>query len=111
MLTRLVRTIQVAVVTAVAAGVLLVGPSVGLALAAGPASQDIPTPPTLDETVFESALTGPDLFEARTCPTGAASGDYVGEGFRLRVRGRCVPDAPSANLPLPAPRVTMADND
>jgi hypothetical protein len=81
------------------------------ARAAGPLGQDIPEPPAVDETVLESALIGPDLFEARTCPTGAARGEYVTDGFRLSVRGRCVQDAPSANLPLPAPNVVMQDDE
>jgi hypothetical protein len=84
---------------------------VSTALAAGPAHQDIPEAPALAETIFESALTGPDLFDARVCPTNAAGGQYVDEGFRLSVRGRCVQDAPAANLPLPAPGISMLDND
>jgi hypothetical protein len=111
MVSRLVRVPLMLMVGLVLMFVPATGQHASLALAAGSAPQEIPESPGLAETVFQSGLTGPDLFEARACPTGAASGQYVVEGFRLSVRGRCVQDAPSANLPLPAPRITMLDND
>jgi hypothetical protein len=82
-----------------------------VAQAAGPAAQDVPPPPEIGEPLFHSSLAGPDLFDARDCPTTAANGEYVGEGFRLRVRGRCVQTAPAANLPVPARGLVVQDHD
>src|SRR5829696_7205608 len=111
MLKNLTRTMIVFALGLALALVPSAEPRVGTAVAAGPGLQEIPEAPAQAETTFQSALTGPDVFEARTCPTGFASGQYVSEGLRLSVRGRCVQDAPAANLPLPAPRISMYDND
>jgi hypothetical protein len=111
MLRRLTRTGLVLAVGLVLALVPPIGAPIGKVVAAGPGLQDVPEAPAIEETILESALTGPDIFEARACPTNAASGQYVSEGFRVSVRGRCVQNAVAANLPLPAPQVSMLDND
>lgn len=110
MLRALLRTARVLTIGLLLAPALLVGPGAASAAAASLA-QDIPEPPAVDAMLLQSSLTGPDIFDARTCPTGLASGSYVGEGFKLSVKGRCVPDAPAANLPLPAPHTAVLDHD
>jgi hypothetical protein len=79
--------------------------------AAAPAVQDMPASPGLGATLFESALTGPEVFAPGSCPTGAAGGENVGEGFKLSVRGRCVAGANAANLPVPGREITVWDGD
>jgi hypothetical protein len=110
MLRDLLRTVRVVTIGMLLAAALLVGPDAGSTVAASLA-QDIPEPPAVDTVLLQSPRTEPDIFDARTCPTGLASGSYVGEGFRLSVKGRCVPEAPAANLPLPAPRMAVLDHD
>src|SRR3954451_7394153 len=111
MLSDLLRALRALAIGLLLAPALLAGPSVGIAMAAGPTTQDMPEPPATDEVLLQSTLTGPDIFDARTCPTNLAMGQYVGEGFKLSVRGRCVAGAPAANLPLPAPRTAVLDHD
>jgi hypothetical protein len=79
--------------------------------AAGPAVQDVPVPPGVAAGLFQSPLTGPDVFAPGTCPTGKASGENVGEGFKLTVRGRCVSESSSVNLPVSARGITLWDGD
>jgi hypothetical protein len=92
----------------------------GLMLAAGPGSdttqaapsvQELPAPPSLGGTQLQSSLTGPEIFAPGTCPTGAAGGENVDEGFKLSVRGRCVPEASAANLPVSARQISVWDGD
>jgi hypothetical protein len=110
MLGNLLRTARVLAIGLLLAPAVLAGPGVGRAAAASLA-QDLPEPPSVDAPLLQSPLSGPDIFDARSCPTGLAWGSYVGEGFKLSVKGRCVTDAPAANLPLPAPRIAILDHD
>lgn len=104
--------IRVAMAALVAAGLLLVsGAGAETTRAATPAVQDVPAPPNLGATQLQSSLTGPEIFEPGTCPTGAARGENVDEGFKLTVRGRCVPEAGAANLPVPARQISVWDGD
>lgn len=106
------RMTRVAVVALAALGLILApGPGSSPSQAAGPAVQDVPPPPSLGATALQSALTGPEVFEPGTCPTGAARGENVDEGFKLSVRGRCVSEASAANLPVPGRQISVWDGD
>ncbi len=105
------RTIGVATAVLVALGLILApGPATATTRAA-PAVQDVPPPPSLGATQLHASLTGPEIFEPGACPTGAARGENVDEGFKLTVSGRCVPDAGAANLPVPGRQVSVWDGD
>jgi len=105
------RTIRAGLAALVAFG-LLAAPGRGApTMLAAPTVQDVPPPPSLGATVLQSALTGPEVFAPGTCPTGAAGGENVDEGFKLSVRGRCVPDAGAANLPVPSRQIAVWDGD
>jgi hypothetical protein len=90
---------------------LMSGASTALVEAASPVAQDVPDPPELGELLFQTALTGPEVFAPGSCPTGAASGENVEEGFKLSVRGKCVPEAEAANLPVPGREITVWDGE
>lgn len=106
---RLPRTAMAALV---AVGLLLVpGADAATTRAATPAAQDVPEPPALVAIYFESDLTGPDVFPPDTCPTGGGVGENVDEGFKLTVRGRCVPSASGAGVAVRARQIGMGDGE
>jgi len=71
----------------------------------------VPTPPSTAAAVFSDPLTGDSVFPTGTCPSDAASGQNVGEGFRLLVRGPCVDGRDVAELAVPARGVTVWDGE
>jgi hypothetical protein len=95
----------------------------GIAVGFGPVSGRMPTPVSAQEAptvpspppgagvVFESALTGSDVFATGTCRTGLARGENVGEGFRLKVSGRCVDESSDADLAVPGRGITIGDGE
>lgn len=106
------RPVRAAMVALVAVGLLLVsGAGAATTRATTPAVQDIPEPPALVATYFQSDLTGPDVFPADTCPTGGGFGENVGEGFKLTVKGRCVPGASGAGVAVRARQIGMGDGE
>ena len=90
---------------------LLAGAGAWPVRAAGPSAQDVPDPPELGEVLFQASLTGPEVFAPGRCPTGAAYGENVDEGFKITVRGKCVSEAEAANLPVPGREITVWDGD
>jgi hypothetical protein len=48
-----------------------------------------PTPPAVGETIFADDLSKPDSIAPVMCSTKRASLDYVGEGLRIKLTGRC----------------------
>jgi hypothetical protein len=106
------RMVLLALVTlALPALLLLAGPGAWQVQAAGPLAQDVPDPPELGEVLFQASLTGPEVFAPGRCPTGAAYGENVDEGFKITVRGKCVSEAEAANAPVPGREITVWDGD
>jgi hypothetical protein len=103
------RMIRIGITALAAFGLILV-PGPGSA-AAGPAPQDVPEPPPLVATYFQSALTGPDVFRPDVCPTGGGFGEYVDEGFKITVQGRCDERAPGAGAAALARGIAGGDGD
>ena len=61
----------------------------------------VPDPPELGEAILEDDLIGPGLLLAGPCPTGRDVTEFVGEGFILKVAGRCRDEAPTAAIQPP----------
>lgn len=57
---------------------------------------DYPAPPEVGEVVIADALTGPGLVQASNCPTGRNGREFVPDGYRLRVTGRCYENSSNA---------------
>jgi hypothetical protein len=79
---------------ATSAGVLLAVLVAALLLpyeaAAAPASAAQTTPmPETGAVLFEDPLTAPGSLRQGRCPTGRNLGEFVGEGFILKVTGKC----------------------
>ena len=87
------------------------GPGAEATRAAAPTVQDVPPPPTLVATYFQSDLTGPDVFPPDVCPTGGTFGENVDEGFKLTVRGRCLQGASGAGVAVRARQIGMGDGE
>ena len=106
------RTVRTTMAALVAVAVLLVpGAGAGITRAATPTVQDIPEPPALVAIYFQSDLTGPDVFPPDSCPTGGGIGENVDEGFKLTVRGRCVPGSSGAGVAVRARQIGMGDGE
>ncbi len=71
----------------------------------------VPDPPAGAGVVFESGLTGADVFAAGSCRTGYAHGENMSEGFKLAVGGRCTDESPDADLAVPGRGITLADGE
>lgn len=72
---------------------------------------DVPMPPSVAVAVFSDPLTGDAVFPTGSCPSDAASGQNVGEGFRLLVRGPCVDGRGVADLAVPARGIMVWDGE
>ena len=46
-------------------------------------------PPDVGEVVLEDPLTAPGAVQAWRCPTGRNLGEFVGEGYLIKVTGKC----------------------
>ena len=105
------RMIRVALAALVAFGLTLsAGPGAETTQAA-PSVQDVPEPPALVATYFQSDLTGPDVFPPDVCPTGGGFGENVDEGFKLTVQGRCVEQASGAGVAVRARNIEGGDGE
>jgi hypothetical protein len=51
-----------------------------------------PTPPELADVILDDPLTTAAVVTTGICPTGRTLGENVGEGFVIKVRGRCLPE-------------------
>ncbi len=76
-----------------------------------PVGDGIPEPPGVAASILSNGLKGDDVFRTGVCPTGWASGQVVGEGFRLRVTGPCGRNQDVASIAAPANGVTLVDGD
>jgi hypothetical protein len=90
---------------------LLAGPGAWQVRASGALAQDVPEPPELGEVLFHASLTGPEVFAPGRCPTGAAYGENVAEGYKITVLGKCVSEAEAANAPVSGREITVWDGD
>jgi hypothetical protein len=88
-----------------------VKPSVSGSPAPGPSAPALPTPPGVAAGVFQSRLTGPDVFLPGSCRTGLARADNVGEGYRIIVRGRCVDESGVADFAVQGRGISVGDGD
>lgn len=81
--------------------------------AAKPAAFDpsLPTPPEVTGGVYQNSLANTDILPAGRCPGGRSRGEAIGEGFKVTVGGRCVDEAETAELALPARGVSIGDGD
>ncbi|MFN8524488.1 MAG: hypothetical protein U0821_15430 [Chloroflexota bacterium] len=61
--------------------------------------------------VLEDSLRAAGTMVAGSCPTGRNRGDFVGEGLRLQVTGRCSEGAPTAAVGLPVQGLVLTDGD
>jgi hypothetical protein len=52
-------------------------------------AQDSSDPPALGTVVLQDPLTGTGPFRPRACATGKGGSEFVEQGFRFRVTGRC----------------------
>jgi hypothetical protein len=60
------------------------------------------TAPGVGATIIEDPLMAPGVLTASTpCPTGAGIGEFVGEGYILKVSGRCAPNASGPGILSP----------
>jgi hypothetical protein len=88
------RSIRIA---GLAAGIALLG--AGLTVpSAGAEPESMPPPPPIEHVLFFDPLIDPGTVRSGSCPTGHASGVFVGEGYELRVAGRCRDTDPRAKL-------------
>jgi hypothetical protein len=62
---------------------------------------NVPVPPPVGEPVLEDDLVGPGVLPAGRCPTGRAVNEFTGEGFMLKVAGRCRDDSKVASIVTP----------
>lgn len=105
------RMIRVALAALVAFGLTLTAGPGSETTRAAPSVQDIPEPPALVATYFQSDLTGPDVFPPDVCPTGGGFGENVAEGFKLTVKGRCVEQASGAGVAVRARNIEGGDGE
>src|SRR5215217_3153507 len=86
---RLGRALLLALVTGLA--IVALAPSPLLAQ-----QSEMPVPPEPDAIVVEDPLTTANIATVGVCPTARTLGENVGEGFIIKVRGRCRPTDQSA---------------
>jgi len=75
------------------------------------ADGSVPDAPGVAAGLLADDLKGDALFPSGFCPTGDASGQNVGEGFQLRVKGRCGPNQNAASIAVPGRNISFADGD
>jgi len=70
-------------------------------------------PPAVGDLIIEDSLNTPGVLpRPYACPSGRNTGEFVGEGYLLKVTGRCRPEATDAALELPPiPDLVMADGE
>jgi hypothetical protein len=81
------------------------------AAAARPAAQAGPMP-DVGPVRLEDPLTAPGLLRAGRCPTGRNLGEFVGDGYILKVTGKCSENDPVAiAAPSPFQGLTFSDGE
>jgi hypothetical protein len=71
----------------------------------------LPAPPAVSGGVYANNLTDDAVFATGVCPSKRALGENVGEGFKLTVRGKCLPDFTTADVAVFAKKLNIWDGD
>jgi len=80
-------------------------------LARVPTYEPFPPPPPLGEVVFEDPLTRPGIAVSTSCPTGLGATEFVGEGYLLKVHGRCTQPNDAATVGQRFQGLTISDGE
>lgn len=70
-----------------------------------------PPPPPLGEVTYENSLKEEKIFKASRCFGGLGMGHYVGEGFKLRLMGRCFLLLDESEMSVEAQGVRIGDGE
>ena len=74
--------------------------------------QAVPEPPRVGDVILHDDLVGPGVLTAGRCETGRNVGEFVGEGYIMKVTGKCRDDAPiAAVLPPPIRDLSFPDGE
>jgi hypothetical protein len=70
-------------------------------------------PPAVGDVIVEDSLTAPGMMPGRlVCTTGKNIGEFVGEGYMIKISGRCSPASTQAALWLPViPGLEIPDGE
>ncbi|MGE3272849.1 MAG: hypothetical protein AB7P40_29195 [Chloroflexota bacterium] len=70
-------------------------------------------PPAAGKVIVEDALASPGVIPGKvSCPSGKNIGEFVGEGYIVKISGRCVPEASAAAMTLPGfPDLEIPDGE
>lgn len=71
----------------------------------------LPKPPALGALALADSLSAPGVAQQSTCPTKLNSRQFVSEGIRLSVTGRCADTASSAYVELVLNGLTFTDGE
>ena len=74
-------------------------------------AQEATDPPELGASILEDPLAATGAMRATACPTGRNAGEFVPDGFRVKVTGRCVAEHTTAFLRLAVPGLVMRDGE
>lgn len=70
-----------------------------------------PSPPPLGAVTYENPLKEEKIFKASRCFGGLGMGHYVGEGFKLRLMGRCFLLLDESEMSVEAQGVRIGDGE
>src|SRR4051794_38268471 len=100
----------VAVLLALCVG--LIGPSAArVSLASVALSQESLVPPELGDVVLADPLTATGPLRAAGCATGRNRTDFISEGFRQKVTGRCSESSTVAGIRTTVNGLSIADGE
>jgi hypothetical protein len=85
-------------------------PAQAVAAQEAPPASETSSMPDVGAVLVEDPLTGPGLLLPGRCPTGRNLGEFVGEGYILKVTGRCSDDSDIA-LAIPSPMRGLVFSD
>ncbi|MFN0074390.1 MAG: hypothetical protein ACKVVP_23155, partial [Chloroflexota bacterium] len=68
-------------------------------------------PPAVGALVLEDSLSRAGVLQPSTCPTGRSAGEFVDEGYLLKVRGKCRESDGTANVGVRFPGLMLADGE
>lgn len=83
----------------------------GAGLPTRSAAAQPPDPPMVGDTVVSDGLMDARIFASNTCPTNRGLSQNVGDGFILKIWGRCLPDRGDVDIPAPARGILLLDGD
>ena len=70
-----------------------------------------PAPPPLGAVTYENALKDDKVFPAGRCFGGLGMGQYVGEGFKMWLRGRCILILDDVEMSVASKGVNVGDGE